>query len=162
MKRIDLNRRDFHKFTMAAFGGMVAGTTIGCGEDKKEETTKKAPEKDGGKNDDDKEVALNDWTGKDHVCRGLNACKNQGGTEIGENACRGRGNCATAKAHSCGGENECKYQGGCHGKAGQNGCKTKGGCHVPLNDGDWGAVREVFEAAMKKAGKEFGDAPPKG
>jgi hypothetical protein len=158
MKRMNLNRRDFHKFTMAAFGGMVAGTTIGCGEDKKENTTKETPKKDGG----EKDVALNDWTGKDHVCRGLNACKNQGDTEIGENACRGRGNCATAKAHDCGTKNDCKYQGGCNGTAGQNSCKTEGGCHVPLNDDKWDAVREVFAAAMKKAGKDFGDAPPKG
>ena len=155
MKRIELNRRDFHKFTMAAFGGMVAGTTIGCGEDKKEDTAKKAQEKDGGE-----KVFENDWMGKNHVCRGLNACKNQGAS--GSNECAGKGNCATAEAHSCGTLNDCKYQGGCNGTAGLNSCKAKGGCHVPLSDDKWGAVREVFERAMKKADKDFGDAPAQG
>jgi len=41
---------------------------------------------------------------------------------------------------------------------GANACKGQGGCAVPLQHG-WKSTRERFEAAMKKAGKEFGPAP---
>ena len=31
MKKTDLNRRDFNRLSMAAFGGVVAGSLVGCG-----------------------------------------------------------------------------------------------------------------------------------
>ena len=34
-----------------------------------------------------------------------------------------------------------------------------GGCEVPLKKEAWAKARTNFEAAMKKAGKTFGDAP---
>jgi hypothetical protein len=58
-----------------------------------------------------------------HVCKGMNACKGQGG-------------CATSAKHDCKGHNACKGLGGCktgdNGCAGKNSCKGKGGCAVPL------------------------------
>jgi hypothetical protein len=92
-----------------------------------------------------------------HLCRGLNACKNQGGS--GENACAGQGTCATLAHHTCGGDNACKGQGGCGKNPAENECKGKGGCHVPLMDDAWGHVRKIFEAKMKKAGTAIGAAP---
>ncbi len=68
-----------------------------------------------------------------HACKGLNACKGQGGgpaAEAGKNECKGHGACATVK-HECKGMNACKGQGG--GAAdvkGKNECKGKGGCKV--------------------------------
>ncbi len=160
MKRTDLNRRDFSKLSMAAFGGMLAGTTIGCGggDDDAGQPAGGGTPTGGGTPDDGDQVAGNPWTSKEHVCRGLNACKNQG--KSGENACAGQGHCATTEKapHTCGGLNACKFQGGCGGTAGQNACDTKGGCHVPLTQG-WEEARESFEAAMKKAEKKVGAAP---
>ncbi len=140
MKQSSLNRRDFNKLTMAAFGGMVAGATAGAtgalaADDKKKEK---------------KEV---------HICRGLNSCKNLDAT--GKNACAGQGQCATAKAHTCHTANACKGQGGCGSKPGENDCKGKGSCGVPLNDKAWKIARKSFEARMKKAKKKFGPAPKK-
>jgi hypothetical protein len=57
--------------------------------------------------------------------------------------------------------NQCKGQGGCGSNPGENDCKGKGGCAVPLKDHAWDVARKNFEAAMKKAGKEVGSAPPK-
>lgn len=97
-----------------------------------------------------------------HVCRGLNACKGQGGGDTaGKNACAGQGDCATAKHHGCGPENECKGLGGCGANPAANECKGKGGCHVPLMDEAWEKVRKRFEDKMKETGKEFGKAPEK-
>jgi hypothetical protein len=36
-----------------------------------------------------------------------------------------------------------------------------GECAVPLKDRAWAKARKNFEAAMTKAGKKFGDVPPK-
>jgi hypothetical protein len=36
-----------------------------------------------------------------------------------------------------------------------------GECAIPLKDKAWKQARKNFEAAMKKAGKDFGDAPKK-
>lgn len=168
MLRDDLNRRDFHKLTAAALGGMVAGSAVGCGGGDAGKGTKPADkgtkpadkgagsgttsEKGGGD-----AVAVNDWTGDVHVCRGLNACKGKG--MGGTNSCAGQGACATAKAHDCHTHNDCKFQGGCEESAGTNACKGKGDCAVPLNDGTWKKARAKFEAAMTKAEKKFGDAP---
>lgn len=181
MNREELNRRDFTRLTAAAFGGILAGTTIGCGggDEKKKDTaatgTDPAPgdetaaagtEGEGDKPEGEKpEIGTlaevpNDWMGATHVCRGLNACKNQG-PEGTENACAGQGACATAEHHSCHGENACKYQGGCGSSVGQNACKGAGECAVPLGKTAWEKARASFEKAMAAAEKNFGDAPAK-
>lgn len=167
MKRTELNRRDFTRLTAAAFGGVVAGSMVGCGDAATETTPAEgdAAPADGG----DAEGGTTDATPADgdteqvslllegkHVCRGLNTCKGQGAG--GDNECAGQGTCATAAAHSCTGQNECKGQGGCGGEHGTNACKGMGGCGVPLEHG-WQGVRDKYEAAMKAAGKEFGAAP---
>ena len=87
-----LDRRDFHKLTAAALGGLAAGAILGCG----------------GAADPAAQVVA---PSEVHLCRGLNECKGQG--KGGGNACRGQGACATAKEHACGGQNECKGLGGC-------------------------------------------------
>ncbi len=142
MKRTDLNRRDFNKLTMAAFGGMVAGatSTVYADHHEKEEGDDKKKKKEA------------------HACRGLNTCKNHGAKD---NKCAGMGNCSTVKAHSCAGKNECKNQGGCGKTAGGNKCKSHGKCAVPLSDKAWKVARKHFEDRMKKAKKKFGDAPKK-
>ncbi|HTQ39730.1 MAG TPA: twin-arginine translocation signal domain-containing protein [Pirellulales bacterium] len=131
-----LSRRDFHKLTSAALGGMAAGTWIGC---HSESNTAKAA------------------TPELHTCRGLNACKGQGAD--GKNACAGQGTCA-AVHHGCAQQNDCKHQGGCGETPGMNDCKTKGGCEVPLQSTMWQKARTQFEERMKQAGKEVGAAPP--
>ena len=76
-----------------------------------------------------------------------------------KNDCAGQGDCATAKAHVCKAHNDCAGLGGCGENPGENKCKGMGGCEVPLKDEAWAKARKNFEAAMKKAGKKFGDAP---
>ena len=145
VKSSKLNRRDFTKLTSAALGGMVAGVAAS-------------------------QIAVRDATAGElvdatfltegkNVCRGLNnSCGNHKG---GDNKCAGQGACHTAKKHGCHGKNECKGEGGCGTNPGENDCSGKGKCAVPLGDKAWKAARANFEAAMKKAGKDFGDAPPK-
>jgi hypothetical protein len=164
MDHQELNRRDFNRLTMAAFGGVVAGTVAGCGEEKKPAPAPMsgAPSATGGQpaNPKGDEVAASDIKGEPHACRGLNACKGQGAT--GKNDCAGQGECATkAWYHSCAGQNDCKGQGGCGEDATQNDCKTKGSCHIPLMDSAWKSARKHFEEEMEKSGKEVGEAPPK-
>src|SRR5919108_486442 len=140
MTSASLSRRDFSRLTMAAFGGVLLGTTL----------SGSAAEKDA---KHDPALLLQDK----HVCRGLNTCKGKG--KGGDNSCAGMGNCAIAEAHSCKGENACKGQGGCGEYPGQNSCKGLGSCEVPLKEKTWKTARKAFEAQMKKAGKTFGDAP---
>ena len=150
MKRKELSRRDFTKLTTAAFGGMVAGSMVGCG--------------DGGGTDvaeaptTDASLLLQE----PHVCRGLNACNNKGAG--GENACAGQGTCATVAKHECAGSNDCKGQGGCKETAGQNACKGKGECAVPLGEDAWKKARGAFEKSYADAneGKAPGAAPDAG
>lgn len=159
MDRHDLNRRDFNRLTMAAFGGVVAGTMTGCGEEKKPEVPagKPAPAAAGAQPGQGDEVAA--VKGEPHACRGLNACKGQGAS--GKNECAGQGDCATkAWHHSCSGQNDCKGQGGCGDNPTQNDCKGKGGCHVPLMKSVWDSARKHFEDTMEKEGKKVGAAPP--
>jgi hypothetical protein len=163
MDHPELNRRDFHRLTVAAFGGVVAGTISGCGDDKKSAGTGTTPAGSGAgtsppAKSDGKDVA--DVKGDPHACRGLNACKGQGAD--GKNDCAGQGECATkAWHHSCSGQNDCKGQGGCGDNATQNDCKTKGGCHIPLMSSAWESARKHFEEKMKNDKKEFGEAPEK-
>ena len=158
MDHPELNRRDFNRLTMAAFGGALAGTMAGCGGDdeKKPAATGSSgaqPAKPGSR-----DVAT--AKGEPHACRGLNACKGQGLS--GTNDCAGQGDCATPSwEHSCSGSNECKGQGGCGDNPTQNDCKGQGGCHVPLMDSAWDSARKHFEEKMTAANKKFGDAPPK-
>jgi len=167
-----VNRRDFNRLAMSAFGGALAGTLVGCSKP----ATAPAPAKpvagggaattstgdDAGDTREDAADLANSVAAvgvEKHVCRGLNACKNQGASS--ENDCAGQGTCATLEHHSCGGLNACKGQGGCGKTAVENDCSGKGGCHVPLMDSVWDKARKIFEAKMKKAGTEIGAAPAK-
>jgi len=132
-----LNRRDFGKLTLAAFGGVLAGSLAG---ERLLAEEKKAPAAD---------FPLKD----PHVCCGLNTCKGHG--KGASNECAGMGSCATVEAHGCAGTNACKGQ----GPTGDNACKGQGSCGVPTRGEDWKKARANFEAAMKKAGKKFGAAP---
>lgn len=135
MKKLDgdVSRRDFAKLALAAFGGVVAGSTLAGGL----------------LSADDKKEAAKDA----HACCGLNSCKGEGAG--GKNDCAGQGSCSTTAAHGCAGSNACKNQGG----QGVNDCKGKGSCSVPIQGDAWKAARSNFEAAMNKAGKKFGPAP---
>jgi hypothetical protein len=137
-----LSRRDFGKLTMAAFGGVLLGTSAASSAAESDEKH-------------DPALLLQDK----HVCRGLNTCKEKG--KGADNSCAGTGKCAMAEAHSCKGDNTCKGQGGCGEYAGQNSCKGQGACEVPLNEKTWKKARKAFEAQMKKAGKTVGAAPKK-
>jgi hypothetical protein len=157
-----LNRRDFHRLSMAALGGVVAGTVAGCSEEKKPAAapatgTPSAARSEPGK-PEGTEVAA---AGEPHACSGLNACKGQGAS--GKNDCAGQGDCATKSwHHSCHGMNDCKGQGGCGETATINDCKQKGECSVPLMGKAWKAAREHFEKKMEEAGKKVGaGSPPK-
>lgn len=148
-----MNRRDFHKLSLAAFSGAVSGTLAGCGETPKPE----APKTGTGKTDAGKGDAA---VAELHVCRGLNACKGKGAGATNE--CAGQGACASKETvHTCAQSNKCKGQGGCGNNPGENACETKGGCSVPLMDHAWKKVRAKFEEKMKKADKKFGEAPAK-
>ena len=98
MKRDHVNRRDFNKLTMAAMGGMMAGSLIGCGTKKTEKTEANSEEPDANaKGEENEETVAASWEGP-HVCRGLNACKGKGKT--GKNACVGQGECAIAQVQT--------------------------------------------------------------
>jgi len=169
MKKTDLSRRDFNRLSMAAFGGVVAGTFAGCAneggdasdpsaEPPVEDPSTMEPVEGDATSTEGGEAAAGEETtsllmGEKHVCRGLNKCKSDA------NACAGQGTCATIAAHECAGNNECKGQGGCGDKPGENACKGMGGCAVPLKEHAWGKARANFEAAMTAAGKEAGPAP---
>lgn len=147
MKRNELNRRDFNRLTMAALGGVVAGTAIGCGGGDDDKTTSETPGPAGG---EPKEVV-------DNACRGLNACSDKG---KGDHDCAGMGECASVAAHDCATKNSCKNLGGCGETAGSNDCTGKGECAIPMVGDTWKQAREAFEARMKESEQKFGDAPP--
>lgn len=159
MPKTNLKRRDFHKLTMAAFGGMVAG---GCVQSAKNGPPTAEAQGDQGKDEEKPEIFVDPalLLQEPHVCRGLNSCQGKGQGE--ENACAGQGACAGVKAHECATTNDCKGQGGCGGYPGQNTCKGKGHCAVPLSDKTWAIARKQFEHLMKDAEKKVGDAPAKG
>jgi len=147
MSKSDLNRRDFNRLTSAAFGGMLAGATLGCTQGEEEA-------EDGGDGSGGGESLL---LTEPHVCRGLNTCKGKGAGD--KNECAGQGTCATAEHHECAEMNKCKGQGGCGERPGENSCKGKGGCAVPLKGDMWEKARKNFEQAMKEADRKFGDTP---
>jgi hypothetical protein len=165
MSSPDLNRRDFHRLTIAAMGGVLAGSAAGCFENPRPDAQKPPTDKPS----DEKPVGAADSAtrgdenakpeGEPHACSGLNACKNQGASA--KNDCAGQGDCATkAWYHSCGGQNDCKGQGGCGETATTNDCKGKGACHIPLMTTAWKTARKHFEEQMTADGKKFGDGTP--
>ncbi len=165
----EMNRRDFHRLTAAAFGGVVAGAAAGCSDAPVDEAANNTgavghgsagPATDPGAAVAESEHQVAFLLEEPHVCRGLNSCMGTGAGK--ENACAGQGTCATAAQHSCHGANECKGQGGCGELPGQNSCKGNGECAVPLHEGAWEKARAAFEQAMQAAGKEVGSAPAKG
>jgi predicted small lipoprotein YifL len=159
----DLDRREFHKFTAAALGGLLAGTAAGCGgKGPVPQAASPAGQPEPLRLGEPAEIALTDkqvelLTDEIHACRGLNICKGLGRSK--DNDCAGQGTCASVADSTCGGNNECATLGGCGETAGLNDCKGQGGCHIPLMDEAWTKARAAFEAAMKKTGKEFGPAP---
>jgi len=144
MRPANLKRREFHKMTAAAFGGLVAGTggVAVAAEDSEEKKLFVDPAQ---------------LLKEPHVCKGLNSCKGNGAGK--ENACAGQGACATVAEHSCGGTNDCKGQGGCGGYPGQNTCKGKGHCAVPLKKETWKIARKQMEHLMKDMDKKLGEVP---
>jgi len=168
MKRPELSRRDFNRLAVTAFGGVVAGTAVGCGSgEKKKATPAKLPpgQKMGtvGMSQAEKEgktetADAGDVPHTDNACAGLNACKDLG---KGEHECAGQSACATVEKHSCHGDNTCKNLGGCEDTAGANACKGMGKCGVPMKrDGDaWKNARKAFEERMKAADTKFGMPP---
>ena len=135
MSSKDLSRRDLGKLTLAAFGGVLAGTLMTSRSAAGEETPAAAAD------------------ASKHACCGLNTCKGQGAGATNE--CAGQGSCSTVEAHGCAGENACKGQGAEY----DNACKGKGSCAVPLHGDGWKAARAKFEKAMTDAGKKFAPAP---
>ena len=160
MNPTGMDRREFHQWSLAALSGVVAGVSAGCGDSGKTPAKTAVPAKVTTETavglSAEAEALIMD---EPHTCRGLNSCKGLGRDK--ENACAGQGTCASIADSSCGGHNECKGQGGCGANPGMNDCKGQGGCHIPLMASAWETARAAFETAMKKNGKEFGDAPKK-
>ena len=137
---MSMNRRKFNRALLAATGGIIAGTVIGCGGKESSEPSgsgEAAENMSGATGTKVWEMGL-----EKHICRGRNTCKAKGGCKSGDggcagkNSCKGKGGCATVKPHGCKGQNTCKGLGGCgsgdNGCKGKNSCKGKGGCAVPL------------------------------
>jgi len=147
MEEKSVTRRNFSKLTLAAAGGIVAGSQAAWAQEGSEKKGKKKDE-----NSFPVDAAL--LLSEPNVCRGLNSCESKG---KGEHACAGQSACAAVEAHSCHGMNDCKGQGGCGGYPGQNTCKEQGHCAVPLSDKAWELARKQFEHLMKGMDKKFGD-----
>jgi hypothetical protein len=145
MDASNLGRRDFHRLSLAALGGALAGASLASCKSKEHDAMAEV------------ESGVHPLLSEPHVCRGLNTCEGKGAG--GGNKCAGMGKCATAKSHSCHGMNDCKGRGGCGGKAGMNECAGKGGCAVPLKAEAWAKVRPAFEEAAKAANMKVGAAP---
>jgi len=148
MEDKNVSRRNFSKLTLAAAGGVIAGSQAAWGQ----EGSDKKKENEKGEKQFPVEAGL--LLSDPNVCRGLNSCQGKG---KGEHACAGQSACATVEAHSCHGTNDCRGQGGCGGYPGQNTCKEQGHCAVPLSDKAWGLARKQFEHLMKDMDKKFGE-----
>lgn len=161
MEHPPIDRRDFQKWTLAAFAGLAAGGTLGCSTEAKPTTSGTTPPAPPAGATDVAVLTPQEelLVAEPHVCRGLNTCKGLGRSK--DNECAGQGTCASVADHACGGAHECKGQAGCGELPGQNACKAEGGCHVPLMDEVWDKARAAFETAMKKKGKDVGPAPAK-
>lgn len=161
MSSSDLDRRDFHRLALAAFGGLALGAA-GCSGNSAPTPAKTAEPGPAASAAGDAALTADAETlilDEPHVCRGLNTCKELGRSK--DNACAGLGTCASVADQKCATQNECKGQGGCGSDPGMNACKGQGSCHVPLMDSAWDTARKAFESAMKKQGKTFGPAPAK-
>lgn len=178
---MDLTRRDFNRLTTAAFGGIVTGTIIGCGDSDEGDGTAADSVTSGDRSATDTTASdsapagdsppATDQAGGDetklvggelpekNACLGLNQCKEYG-KNGGEHECAGQGLCATV-SHECRGMNDCKYLGACDGKVAANECAGMGGCQVPMTPGEelWKQARAAFEKRMKAKGTEVGKAP---
>lgn len=162
MKPTGMDRREFHQLTVAALGGVIAGTTIGCNPAPTVPPAKTVAAPTSTTPDTVAQVTLTPEMealimDEPHTCRGLNSCKGKGRSQ--DNDCAGQGTCASVADAVCGGHNQCKGQGGCGETPGMNACMGKGGCHIPLMASAWETARAAFETAMKKNGKDFGKAP---
>lgn len=160
MAHSDLDRRDFHRLTLAAFGGLMSGA-VGCSETRPPSAAAPAAQAPAAASEEmvlseEAEALILD---EPHTCRGLNTCKGLGRSK--DNACAGLGTCASVTDHACATQNECKGQGGCGQDPGMNACKGQGSCHIPLMDSAWETARKAFETAMKKQGRTVGAAPAK-
>jgi hypothetical protein len=139
-----MDRRQFHKLAAAALGGLAAGASLAAAQDQPK------------MKDATKPLLLQE----PHICRGLNpTCK--GEVKGKKHDCAGQAHGPTVKEHVCKTQNDCAGEGGCGEHPGENKCKGMGECAVPLKDAAWAKARKNFEAALTKAGKKFGDAPPK-
>ena len=118
--RLDFTRRDFHKLTMAAFGGVVSGLSVS-----------RSAVAFGG----DESLLLKE----PHVCCGLNTCKGHGAS--GDNECAGMGDCASVEHHSCKGEEGCSGQGGCGAKPGGEWLQGPGELCGPPEGRSWGGEK---------------------
>ena len=150
-----LHRRNFHKLSLSALGGLMAGVAAGCSRAPEAPSTAKT--QGPGTDAAGEMAAQSPLLSEPHVCRGLNTCRGQG--KSGENACAGQGQCATVAAHECAGQNACQGQGGCGTNPGENACKGQGGCAVPLMDAAWTKARSRFEQLMQVQGQDVGAAP---
>jgi len=164
MSSQEVDRREFHKLTLAALGGAISGAATisisGCNPPAGS-NSKSTPAAG-----DAKPAAVTLTAAAEalildepHTCRGLNSCKGNGRSK--DNECAGQGSCASIADASCGGSNDCKGQGGCGANPGMNDCKGQGGCHIPLMDSAWETARIAFETAMTKNEKKYGKAPAK-
>jgi putative oxidoreductase len=169
------NRRLILYLSLAAFGGLLAGTQIprdhrkrgdrrGGGNAVPADQGRAEAGKASTQGEEGARVAAGPTSNKEeresHLCRGLNSCKGKG--KGGHNACSGQGACATVARHACNGLNECKGLGGCSEHPGENQCKGQGGCAVPLKASTWDKARRKFEENMAGRGIKVGPAPAKG
>lgn len=153
MNQSRFDRRDFHRLTAAALGGLAAGQALGCR--RQAAGPGASPEAQG----PGEQAAGKTMAAELHLCRGLNDCKGLGADK--QNDCRGLGTCATVRHHTCGGQNDCKGLGGCGETVGANACKGQGGCAVPLMDSAWETLRRRLEAQWKEKNLPFHPAPAK-
>ena len=87
------SRRQFNQLALAALGGALTGSVLGCSGGKQQKTldsksadgTDKSAASETAKTYDENLLLVGD----PHVCRGLNQCKNQGKTHMNE--CAGQG-----------------------------------------------------------------------
>jgi hypothetical protein len=174
LTRLKLTRRDFSKLTATAFGGVLAGTVIGCGGNDDDANSSDTvsdgdvvlsaddattPTGDGSPANGEQELVGGELP-EHNACLGLNQCK-ASGKNPGEHDCAGQSACATTSSETQG-KNQCKFLGACDGKVGANACKGQGGCQVPIEpfgEGLWLQARAAFEKRMEAKGTEVGMAP---
>lgn len=160
-----LTRRDFHRLSMAA----LAGTVAGCARENQDagdpgRSAAASESQQPAASETAAAVGTPKLIGGEvagvHACRGLNQCRNLGASK--QNECAGQGFCATTGPHTCHYKNDCKYLGGCGNTPASNDCKGKGECAVPIvNEETWKKARAAFEKRMAAQGKNVGPPPPR-